>query len=138
MTTIEKGFAAINGANLYYEVAGSGHPLVLVHAGIADNRMWDDQFSAFANQYRVIRFDQRGYGQSPPMEGEFARHNDLYELLKFLKVERAYLIGCSMGGRVCLDFALEHPDIAAALIMVGSGPSGFDFKTAPPNSGTRL
>lgn len=132
MTLVEKGFAAINGAKLYYEAAGTGHPLVMVHAGIADNRMWDDQFSVFASQYRVIRYDQRGYGQSQPVEGEFVRHNDLYELLNFLKVERAYLMGCSMGSRVCLDFALEHPEMAAALIMVGSGPGGFDFKTDPP------
>ena len=58
------GFAEINGAQLYYEVAGSGKPVVLVHAGIADHRMWDDQFVPFAERYQVIRFDQRGFGQS--------------------------------------------------------------------------
>ncbi|MEZ4670315.1 MAG: alpha/beta hydrolase [Anaerolineae bacterium] len=132
MPEVEKGFAEINGAKLYYEVAGSGHPLVMVHAGIADNRMWDDQFNAFADQYRVIRFDQRGYGQSPPVDGEFSRHQDLYELLKFLNVDRAYLMGCSLGGGVSLNFALEYPDMAAALILVGSGPGGFDVKKDPP------
>lgn len=132
MTTVEKGFAPINGANLYYETAGSGHPLVMVHAGIADNRMWDDQFTALASDFLVIRYDQRGYGQSAPVAGDFTRYDDLFELLRFLKVERAYLMGCSMGARVCLDFALEHPEMVAALIMVGSGPGGFDLKTDPP------
>jgi pimeloyl-ACP methyl ester carboxylesterase len=51
----EGGFAEVNGASLYYDVAGNGEPLVLVHAGIADRRRWDGQFEAFAERYRVVR-----------------------------------------------------------------------------------
>src|SRR5690606_11396205 len=64
MSERERGYAEVNGARLYYEVAGSGPALVLIHAGIADCRMWDEQFAALAARYRVVRYDQRGYGQS--------------------------------------------------------------------------
>jgi pimeloyl-ACP methyl ester carboxylesterase len=132
MTKRESGMAAINGTQMYYEMAGSGHPLVMVHAGVADNRMWDDQFEVFAEKYQVIRFDQRGYGQTKPIDGEFRRYEDLYALLIFLGVQQTYLMGCSMGGGACIDFALEHPDMAKALITVGSGSAGFQFETPDP------
>lgn len=118
------GFADVNGGRLYYEVAGEGHPLVLVHAGIADSRMWDDQFAVFADHYRAVRYDMRGFGQSQPVEGEFAHHHDLHGLLQHLGVEQAHLIGCSMGGGACIDFALEHLDMVTALVPVCSAPSG--------------
>src|SRR4051812_9978431 len=92
------GFAAVNGVQIYYEIAGSGHPLVLVHAGIADRRMWDAQFPVFAQHYRVIRYDMRGFGKTAMVAGSFAHHDDLHGLLTFLGVERAYLLGCSKGG----------------------------------------
>ncbi len=132
MKNQQVGMAAINGTEMYYEVAGDGHAIVLVHAGIADNRMWDDQFEAFAQYYKVIRFDQRGYGQTKPVNGEFKRYRDLYALLTFLRIEQTYLMGCSMGGGACIDFALEYPEMAKALITVGSGPGGFKTDTPPP------
>lgn len=127
MTEVQTGYADLNGAKIYYEVAGEGHPLALVHAGIADSSMWDDQFSEFANHYRVIRHDMRGFGKTEPAEGEYANRDDLYALLKFLGVERTHLIGCSMGGGTCMDLALEHPGLVSALIMAGSGPSGLSL-----------
>src|SRR4051812_41163112 len=132
MNNRQSGMAAINGTQMYYEVAGSGHPLVLVHAGVADSRMWDDQFEVFAQHYKVIRFDQRGFGQTKPVDGEFRRYEDLYALLIFLGITETYLMGCSMGGGVCIDFVLEHPEIAKVLITVGSGPAGFEFNEPPP------
>jgi alpha-beta hydrolase superfamily lysophospholipase len=59
------GFADINGGKLYYELAGQGHPLVLIHGGQMDSRIWDEQFALFAKSYRVIRYDFRGFGRSP-------------------------------------------------------------------------
>ena len=58
----ETGMAEVNGARIYYEVAGEGEPLVLVHAGITDSRMWEGQLKVFADRYRVIRYDMRGFG----------------------------------------------------------------------------
>lgn len=128
----QTGTASINGTQMYYEVAGEGHPLVMVHAGVADNRMWDDQFDIFAKRYRVIRFDQRGFGQTKPVDGEFRRYEDLYTLLSFLGIQETYLMGCSMGGGACINFTLEYPDMAKALITIGSGPDGFQFDEPPP------
>ncbi|MFN8474568.1 MAG: alpha/beta hydrolase [Anaerolineae bacterium] len=132
------GYADINGARVYYEVAGQGMPVVFVHAGVADRRMWDDQFPVFAERYRAIRLDMRGFGNTEPVAAEYANRDDLYALLRFLGVERAYLIGCSMGGGTCMDFALEHPDMAAALVMVGSGPGGLDLDVPMPSKFTEI
>ncbi len=131
MVSKQTGTAAINGTQMYYEVAGSGHPLIMVHAGVADNRMWDDQFDVFAQHYRVIRFDQRGFGQTKPVDGEFRRYEDIYAMLNFLGIQETYLMGCSMGGGACIDFALEHPEMAKALITIGSGAAGFQFDQPP-------
>ena len=120
------GFAQVNGASLYYEMAGEGHPLVLVHAGIADSRMWDGQFGPFSKHFRVIRYDVRGFGKSDPPKGSFTHRDDLYQLLRFLKIDKANLVGLSMGGGMGIDFAIEHPDMVAALIPVASGLSGHE------------
>jgi pimeloyl-ACP methyl ester carboxylesterase len=120
------GIEEINGARLHYEVAGEGPALVFLHAGIADGRMWDGQFAAFARRFRVVRYDARGYGRSDFPPGPFARHEDLYGLVRRLGVERAALVGCSMGGATAIDFALEHPEMASALVLVGPGLSGYE------------
>jgi pimeloyl-ACP methyl ester carboxylesterase len=121
------GFADINGGKLYYEVAGDGPALVLAHAGIADRRMWDDQFFTFAQHYQVIRFDFWGFGQSTIESRYFFLHDDLDQLLTFLGVQQAHLLGCSLGGRVIIDLALKYPKIVKSLIVVGSGLSGYQF-----------
>lgn len=120
------GEAVLGGTTFFYEMSGEGHPLVLVHAGIADQRMWNDQMAAFAQRYRVIRYDMRGYGKTAMVAGMFSHHHDLHNLLQFLAIERAYLVGSSIGGSIIIDFALEHPEMVAALIPVASTPSGYE------------
>jgi pimeloyl-ACP methyl ester carboxylesterase len=112
-----KGRALINGAELAYETRGQGQPLVLIHAGVADSRMWDAQVAEFANNFRVIRYDLRGFGQSPMPSGCFAHYADLRGLLDFLQVEQAAVVGLSYGGQVALDFTLAYPERVTALIM---------------------
>jgi pimeloyl-ACP methyl ester carboxylesterase len=130
---MKSGYADINGAKIYYETDGTGQPLVMVHAGVANLDMWDDQFREFARDYHVVRYDMRGYGKSEPVEGEYSRLEDLYEMLKFLGIENAILMGCSMGGEASMDLTLQHPDLVKALIMVCSGPVGFETDDpAPP------
>lgn len=120
------GFLDVNDARLYYEIAGAGEPLVLLHAGVAHLRMWDDQVPAFAERYRVIRFDQRGYGRSLARPGQqWATHEDLRGVMDALGVERAALLGCSMGGQAIVDFALAYPSRARALIPVCPALSGY-------------
>lgn len=125
------GFADIGDAKFYYEVAGSssvGPTLVLVHAGIADSRMWDNQFHVFARRFHVMRYDRRGFGKTAMVAGPYAHHQDLYELLKFLGIERAALIGCSQGGKTVIDFSLENPLMTEALVLVASALGGFEFE----------
>lgn len=123
-TSSERGVAAINRAQIAYEVAGSGPALTLIHAGIADMRMWDGQFATFAAAYRVVRYDIRGFGQSPMPAGPYTMRADLRALLDHLGIARTHLIGISMGGSIALDFALDYPEMVAALIPVASGISG--------------
>jgi 2-hydroxy-6-oxonona-2,4-dienedioate hydrolase len=130
----ESGFVAIGNANIYYEVAGEGQSMVLVHAGVADSRQWNSEFEHFAQDFRVLRYDMRGYGKSLPIEGEFSHMGDLTGLLDQLGFDQPIvLIGCSMGGSMAMDFALAHPSRVKVLVMVGSGPSGLrlDVPTHP-------
>jgi len=124
--------AHLDGADLYYEVAGEGPALVLLHAGFVDRRMWDDQFPVFAQQYRVVRYDRRGFGNSKLTPGPFSHRRDLYQLLKFLDIERAHLLGCSAGGAAIVDFALEHREMVASLTMVASALGGYQYQGDMP------
>lgn len=121
----ETGFLGAEGAKLYYEVAGTGHPLLLIHAGVADSRMWDDQFALFAQQYRVIRYDLRGFGKSEVPAGQFSNPEDIVNLLHFLQVQKTYIVGISFGSRVALDFTLSYPHMVDALVLVAPSVGGY-------------
>lgn len=124
----KSGFAAIDNARIYYETAGIGTPLVMIHAGVADSRQWNNEFTTFAERYQVIRYDMRGYGKSEPVDGEFSHLSDLVALLDILEIRGPMIMmGCSMGGGLAMDFALTHPARVQAFIMVGSGPSGLEL-----------
>lgn len=132
MTTsrIESSWAAINGARLFYRTAGDGPPLLLLHAGICDGRMWDDHIGDFARSHRVIAPDFRGFGQTKMVAGPFAHRHDLRALLDHLGVGRAILVGASMSGQTTLDFVLEYSSRVEALILVASALSGYRFMDA--------
>ena len=130
---IVSGFAELNGARIYYELAGEGPPLVLLHAGVADSRQWNGEFERFSRQFRVLRYDLRGYGKSEPVPGDFNHLQDLTALLGHLKLEEpVILMGCSMGGGIAMDFALEHSSRVRAIVMVGSAPSGLALDVPAP------
>jgi pimeloyl-ACP methyl ester carboxylesterase len=107
---------------------GEGHPLVLIHAGVADCRLWNDQFALFAQHYKVIRYDLRGFGKTQSESVSFSYRQDLYDLLKHLGIEKAHVLGLSMGGQIATDFVLEHPEMVTALIPVAAGLSGYQRK----------
>jgi pimeloyl-ACP methyl ester carboxylesterase len=130
MPTLEtkSGFVNSGNAQLYYETAGEGVPFVMIHAGVADSRQWNNEFAFFALNYQVVRYDMRGYGKSEPADGEFSHMDDLIAVLNALGLhEPIVIMGCSMGGGLATDFALTHPSRVRALIMVGSGPSGLEL-----------
>jgi 3-oxoadipate enol-lactonase len=134
----ESGFVDVEGGRLYYEADGNGFPLVFIHAGIADHTMWDDQFDYFKSNYRVVRYDTRGFGKTTTtQEGiSYSNRQDVLDLMQHLGIERAAVVGVSRGGVIATDFTLEFPNKVAALILAGTGLGGFDpytdGKTPPP------
>ncbi|HEU5417548.1 MAG TPA: alpha/beta hydrolase [Streptosporangiaceae bacterium] len=119
----------IGSGELAYDEAGSGPAVVLVHAGLADRRMWEPQFAVLAQHYRVFRFDWRGFGESGDAAGPVSRHEDLLGLLDALGLESAALVGCSYGGAHALDAALAAPGRVTALALVCSAISGYEIWT---------
>lgn len=113
----KSGYVTVDGADLYYERAGAGEPVVLLHTGNGDSTIWDGQFEELARDYSVIRYDMRGFGRSgyPPVPFLMAR--DLAGLLDQLEVARAHVIGPSLGGRVATEFAVLYPERVAGLLL---------------------
>jgi pimeloyl-ACP methyl ester carboxylesterase len=124
---VKTGYAHVNGAKFYYEELGTGPALVMVHGGYIDRRMWDDQFEVFAEHFRVIRYDARRHGLTKARPGPYSDHDDLRALLKHLGIEKACVMGLSLGGRIVIDFATAYPEMVAALIPVAPGISGWHF-----------
>ena len=121
---VDTGRVAVPGSSLFYEAAGEGAPVILLHGGNLDRRMWDAEFEFLRQHYRVIRYDGRGYGRSGRVDTTFAAHDDLLVLMDSLALPRATLIGLSLGGRISIDFALAHPDRVDRLVLAGPGISG--------------
>ena len=128
MSETHSGSFDLPDGSLYYEVAGEGPVVTLIHEGLWDSRTWDPQMPVLLDAgYRVVRYDVRGYGRSSRLTGEPYSHvEDLAALLDFLDVPLTTLVGCSMGGAIAIDFTLEHPDRVAALVPVASGLAGFE------------
>ncbi|MFG3342908.1 alpha/beta fold hydrolase [Glycomyces sp. NPDC048151] len=113
--------------DLFWRDTGSGRPLVFVHGGFLDHRMWEDQIPVFAADHRVIAADARGHGRSPNASGPFRHGDDLAALLRRLDTGPAVLIGLSMGGGIAVDVALDHPDLVEAVVVSGTGTSEPEF-----------
>lgn len=124
--------ATINGARIHYERAGQGLPLIFLHAGVADSRMWEPQVEAFAKHFDVVRPDARGFGQSDLPPGRWSPVADVLGLIDELDLKPAHLVGCSMGGGAAIDFAIEHGERISKLVLVGPGVSGVDFGARHP------
>jgi 3-oxoadipate enol-lactonase len=118
----------LNGARIHYERSGKGFPVLFIHAGIADSRMWEPQVAAFAKHFDVIRPDQRGFGESELPPVTWSPVEDLLALIDELGLKPVHLVGCSMGGAVAIDFALDHPERISKLVLVGSAIGGFTFR----------
>lgn len=124
---VTRGFAAVNGTELYYEDAGHGDPVVLIHGLCLSCRMWDSQLEPLAERFRVIRYDVRGFGKSAVPDKPFRHADDLRALLDYLNVPTAHIVGLSMGGRIALQCALLYPEGTRSLVLVDSAIDGFDW-----------
>jgi pimeloyl-ACP methyl ester carboxylesterase len=126
--TVRTGYVPVGRYSLYYEETGKGEPLILIHGGLLDRRMWDGQFELFSRWSRVIRYDNRNHGLSRGLPDTFSYHEDLNRLMEALGIQRARLVGFSLGGAIAIDFALTHPEKVSALVLVSSGLSGYEFR----------
>ena len=121
-------FVETDGVRLAYDVAGSGPPLVLLHAGIVDRRMWDDVVPLLTDHATVIRYDARGFGESSrPPDGEYARWDDLFAVMDAGGAAKAHLVGVSQGAETALDATLTAPERVDHLVMCGAGMRGWPF-----------
>ncbi|HSL69074.1 MAG TPA: alpha/beta hydrolase [Longimicrobiales bacterium] len=124
---VQQGIAEVNGTKLYYEIAGAGAPVALIHGNFGDRRHWDAQFETFARTFRVMRYDVRGFGKSAvPVEGQrYAHHEDLAALMRHLGFENAHIVGLSMGSYIATDFVLTHPEMSRSLVAIAPWVSGY-------------
>ncbi len=114
------------GAKLYHEEAGSGTPLLFVHEFAGDHRSWEAQLRFFARRYRCIAYNARGYPPSDVPEDvnsyrQEQQADDAAAVLDHLKIERAHVVGLSMGAFATLHFGLRHPKRALSLVTAGIG-----------------
>ena len=122
----------INGARIHFVREGDGMPVILLHAGVADHRMWEPQVRAFSKHFEVIAPDMRGFGRSELPPVRWSPIADVLSLVDQLRLKPVHLIGCSIGGGVAIDFAIEHGERMSKLVLVGPGVSGVQFGAKYP------
>jgi len=127
----QAGFLPVSHGRIQYETSGKGPGIVLIHAGIADRRMWNREFVSYARDSRVARYDVRGFGRSPPATVPYSDIDDLLAVIDAAGIARATVIGCSNGGRIGIDFALTHPDRVERLVLVAAGVGGLELSGDP-------
>lgn len=117
---------AVDGGQVWADDSGGGGPaLVLLHPGVGDSRIWEPVLAPLAGKYRVLRYDARGFGQSPAPTGTFSLLRDLLAVLDHFGVARAAFAGCSQGGATSLGLALAQPERVSALVLLCPGIPGF-------------
>ena len=123
LTAKETGYAPVDGLKLYYEIYGSGKPLVLLHGGLGEIEMFGSNFSALAKNHKVIAVDLQGHGRTADIERPLSYESmadDIAGLLKYLKIKKADVMGYSLGGEASLQTAIRHPEIVNKLILVST------------------
>ena len=123
----DSGFVNVDGGKLFYEIAGKGENIVLLHDGMVNSRIWDEQFSVLAKNFRVVRYDRRGYGKSTDPQTKYSHIDDLNQVFLQLKVNKAVIFGMSSGGGLAINFTLTYPEKVKGLVLVGSVVSGFGY-----------
>ncbi|MEO8434458.1 MAG: alpha/beta hydrolase [Pyrinomonadaceae bacterium] len=116
-------FADIDGVRLHYQESGTGTPLLLIHGYTSSTYSWKDVFAPLSKRFRVIAVDLKGFGFSGKPDGDYTRRAQatlVTHLLDYLKIEKAWLCGNSMGGEVSLNIALAHPQRVAGLVLIDS------------------
>ena len=121
--TESAGTVDLNGVSTYYEVHGSGEPLLLLHGWTMSSEMWTDYISEFSNEFRVFAVDLYGHGRSSPLSGTFSIHqtvDQLLQLMDHLKIDTAKVVGWSYGGETLLRACVKHSDRFSSAIIIGA------------------
>ena len=135
---VHSGYISVEGEKLFYEIAGKGNNIVLLHDGLIHREVWDGQFLELAKNFRVMRYDRRGYGKSSNPKVPFSNIDDLGQLFIQLKIDKAIVFGMSAGGGMAIDFALKHPDKVTALVLGGAVVSGYGYSSHMLTRGGRI
>jgi pimeloyl-ACP methyl ester carboxylesterase len=134
----QSGLIPVDGVGLYYELFGSGYPVVLVPGEVVDSRIWNDQVAAFAERYQVVRFDPRGSGRSESGTEPFTYVGDMATVLRTLRVDIAYLVGIADGATLAVEYCLEYPHQVEALVLFGPAIRGYMPATISPEAQQRF
>lgn len=126
----ESGYAPVNGLKLYYEIRGTGAPVVVLHGGLSNTELIEGMVANLARTQRVIAVDLQGHGRTADIDRPFsceAMADDIAALLRYLKVPKADIVGYSLGGSVALRTAIQHPEMVNKLVVVSAvvQPSGW-------------
>jgi len=124
---VDSGYINVDGGKLFYEMAGNGDKIVLLHDGLVHREIWDEQFPVLAQNYQVVRYDRRAYGKSSDPQAPFSDIEDLNQVFIQLKIDKATVFGMSSGGGLAIDFTLKYPDKVSALVLVGAVVNGYYY-----------
>ncbi len=120
-------YAHLGDITIYFEVHGSGYPILLLHGGFSNSEIWEHQIRALAKQYKVITMDSRGHGRSTDAEGAITYEllaSDAVALLDYLGIGRAHVVGWSDGGVAGLHMGITYPDRLDKLVTIGASAQG--------------
>jgi len=135
---VDSGYVTVDGGRLYYEIAGKGPNIVLLHDGMVPCSIWDEQFQWLAKNYRVVRYDRRAYGKSSDPVASYSHIDDLNQVFTQLNIDRAIVFGMSSGGGLAIDFTLKYPDKVRGLVLVGAVVGGYGYTAHMGNRGGHM
>lgn len=122
-TSVENGYASVRGLNLYYEIHGSGEPLILLHGGAIGIEMFGSNVPELAKTRRVVAVELQGHGRTADVDRPFsypALADDVAALIQYLGIQRTDVLGYSLGGGVALQTAIRHSDLVRKLVVASA------------------
>ncbi|SFV30349.1 Pimeloyl-ACP methyl ester carboxylesterase [Devosia crocina] len=137
---VEKAFSIpVDGGTLSGVEMGEGLPVVFLHAGVCDHRMWREQMQLAAEMgWHAIAYDRRGYGEAKSEDVAFSHLDDLEAVLASFDIHAAIFVGCSMGGGLAIDFALRHPGRVIGLVLIGTSVTGAPWSATEEESAIEM
>lgn len=132
MIDIDSGMIDVEGGRLFWEAAGRGTPMILLHGFSFDRRSWDPQMSSLAARHRIVRYDLRGFGASTAPRGPYRHFDDLRALTDALILRKPVLVGLSLGANVALAYSIAHTEDVAGLVLASPGLPGHRWRTPRP------